>query len=294
MAPDAHRICVVVPTIGRPELSRCLAALDRQTRRPDEVVVVRDEAGRGASWARNEGIRRSQGDLVAFTDDDCVPPPDWIEQLIRAMDWYEAAGAGGTFQESDPFLQAIRLRQDRQRAWREVPTAQVDTLGLVGSGGSIMYRRSWLEACRRQDGYIFNEMFRMSQDWELSWRLRARGALMALIPSRVTHLSQLTAWDFLRQRFGRGRAIAQLFMLQRRLGASITIHRSLLWGGPDGRRKPQWLRAFWLKAVGPFDLDSFPHRRQFWLFWLGEKVQGLGFCWGMLHDRVQRPRVAHA
>jgi glycosyltransferase involved in cell wall biosynthesis len=99
---DGHIVSVIIPTIGRESIARTREALEQQTRRPDEMIEVVDNDRRGTSWARNEGIRRAKGDLIAFTDDDCVPPADWIERLINAIDAHGAAGAGGTYEETDP------------------------------------------------------------------------------------------------------------------------------------------------------------------------------------------------
>ena len=100
-------ISVVVPTYKRPELlNRCLAALCSQTMNPSEyeIVVVDDgptentkhivlawslrsgprmrylanEGRHGPAAARNKGWRAAHGELIAFTDDDCVPAPDWL------------------------------------------------------------------------------------------------------------------------------------------------------------------------------------------------------------------------
>jgi GT2 family glycosyltransferase len=74
-------VSIVVPTCGRPELlERCLAALERQSLARDryEVIVIEDRERRGPAWARNRGWRRARAPLVAFTDDDCVPAPDWL------------------------------------------------------------------------------------------------------------------------------------------------------------------------------------------------------------------------
>lgn len=97
------RISVVIPSYGRPaDLRRCLDALKRQQRLPDEVLVaVRDDdtatsaalavydpaplrlrrvaAGdRGASEARNRCLERATGEIIALTDDDAAPRPGWL------------------------------------------------------------------------------------------------------------------------------------------------------------------------------------------------------------------------
>src|SRR6266567_4232681 len=40
----------------------------------------------GLSRAYNVGIRETTGEILAFTDDDCVAPADWIESIARAFD----------------------------------------------------------------------------------------------------------------------------------------------------------------------------------------------------------------
>ena len=106
-------VSVVVPTCKRPRLlDRCLAALAAQDLETThyEVLVVddgRDEAtcrvveawaarscppihylrpdGRGPAAARNAGWRRARGQIVAFTDDDCVPTPGWLREGLAAF-----------------------------------------------------------------------------------------------------------------------------------------------------------------------------------------------------------------
>jgi len=46
--------------------------------RGDEVVYIRSARG-GLSAARNEGAAAATGDVLLFTDDDCLPDDDWIE-----------------------------------------------------------------------------------------------------------------------------------------------------------------------------------------------------------------------
>lgn len=115
------RFSVVIPSYRRPEvLKTCLMALSRQTRLPDEVLIVRrsnddltadlmnSEIGKLVPLrevpigpndhfgiALNAGIMASTGDYVALTDDDAEPPVDWIEQIISKFDDPQIAGVGG-------------------------------------------------------------------------------------------------------------------------------------------------------------------------------------------------------
>lgn len=100
------RFSLIVGTLGRTaELERFLSALDRQTARGFELLVVdqnEDERlipvlapyrGRfpvrhlrsapGLSRARNAALRRAAGEVVAFPDDDCVYPAELLEGTAR-------------------------------------------------------------------------------------------------------------------------------------------------------------------------------------------------------------------
>lgn len=86
--PDPD-LSVVVPTCGRPELlGRCLAALERQTlaRERYEVIVVEDKLREGPAAARNRGWRKARAPIVAFTDDDTEPDPDWLRCGLAAFE----------------------------------------------------------------------------------------------------------------------------------------------------------------------------------------------------------------
>lgn len=283
MVNDRHHVSVVITTVGRDSLGLCRAALERQTRPADETIVIHDHDRRGAAWGRNEGIRRSHGDLIAMVDDDAIPPADWLERLVSAIDTHGADVAGGTYQETDPLLDAIRRR-------RPSPDDEtIDPGGLVGNTGNIVYRRACLLRLLQQDGYYFNEAFRPSgEDWELILRLRKQGVTMVFVPNPVVHLRRTTAWGHLRHAFERGVGIAMLHRAVRTSSDPIVLQDSLLWGRNGQRTSPRWIAAIWEKLIGPFDRHRFQQARHFWLFWLGEKFQSAGFLWEM----IQLPKPA--
>src|SRR2546423_11019175 len=115
----APEISVVVPSHGRPvRLRWLLNALAEQTlaRERFEVVVAHDSgpvtaellhthpvAPReielppcGAAPKRNAGWRAARAPLVAFTDDDCRPPPEWLERALAAAPRHPGAIVQGT------------------------------------------------------------------------------------------------------------------------------------------------------------------------------------------------------
>ena len=277
MSSDGHFVSVVVPTLGRGTLDQCRQALERQTRPADEIVLVVDEERRGASWARNEGFRRSRGDLVVFTDDDCVPPPEWLGSLVEAIDSHDAAAAGGSQIEIDPLLAEIRNRQplpDRTR---------IDPGGLVGNTANVVYRRDWLSRAVEGDGYLFHRSFPTSgEDWELAGRLRQLGATMVYVPVHVEHLRRASPWNHCKHQFVRGIGIAYLARAARRRGPGFAVQKSRLWSNDKSPPGVKWLHLIWHKAIGPFDIGSFSSPSRFGWFWLGEKFQGAGYFWAQI------------
>jgi glycosyltransferase involved in cell wall biosynthesis len=76
-------ISVIVPTSGRPTLSRTLASIAPQLRPGDEIIVVRDDSGDSGDTPRADAMRRARGTHLAFLDDDDVYVPDGLEKMRR-------------------------------------------------------------------------------------------------------------------------------------------------------------------------------------------------------------------
>ena len=104
-------VSVVVPTYNRKDaLKDCLDSLFNQSYPPEtyEVIVIDDgstdgtkeflrgysqriprlkyftQSNKGPAAARNLGIRNSSGEIVCFTDDDCIADKEWIKNLVKA------------------------------------------------------------------------------------------------------------------------------------------------------------------------------------------------------------------
>jgi GT2 family glycosyltransferase len=115
---SALDVSVVVPTYRRPDQLRCcLDGLRTQRLKPSEVIVVRragDEetasllrdhkddgmtevtvAEPGVVTALAVGVGAATGGIVAFTDDDAVPRPDWLARLCAHFGDLAVGGVGG-------------------------------------------------------------------------------------------------------------------------------------------------------------------------------------------------------
>src|SRR5215472_18014143 len=68
--------------------------LDRARRELQGVVVIPNTRDRGVSGARNSGAAASNGDLVAFLDDDAIASDTWLEALLTHFASPDVVGAG--------------------------------------------------------------------------------------------------------------------------------------------------------------------------------------------------------
>jgi glycosyltransferase involved in cell wall biosynthesis len=50
----------------------------------------------GPAGARNRGVTEARGEFIAFTDDDCLPTPMWLEKLVSMLSEKPAALVGGS------------------------------------------------------------------------------------------------------------------------------------------------------------------------------------------------------
>lgn len=74
----APKITVIIATLGRPSLQPCLDALRAQTLPRSEWELITWAGGPNEYAARNEAAQRAKGEVIAWTDDDCLPTPDWL------------------------------------------------------------------------------------------------------------------------------------------------------------------------------------------------------------------------
>jgi glycosyltransferase involved in cell wall biosynthesis len=168
----------------------------------------------GPAAARNRGWRATTAPVVAFTDDDTLPSPTWLHDLLAALD-------------ADAGLSAVGGAVRPVRRTRPAEFVELD--GLVNHGvdadGTIRYlitanlavRREALEAVGG-----FDESFPAAsgEDTDLTWRLQAAGHRLATTDQAVVRHRHPERWADVLALFAKhGRSRRQL--LRRHPGAGL-------------------------------------------------------------------------
>jgi glycosyltransferase involved in cell wall biosynthesis len=128
------KISVIVAVRDDPRVDGLLASLAEQRGGPDfEVIVALDGSireprvppglparllrlpHRGAYAARNSAIREAAGEVLLFSDSDCVLPPDWVRTASRLFDDPSLEALQGASRSNDDsrLSRFIQLEYDR-------------------------------------------------------------------------------------------------------------------------------------------------------------------------------------
>lgn len=108
---------------------------------PCRVVVV-DEPAAGLSRARNRGLSVAKGELLAFTDDDCYPSPDFVSTILARFSDTDIGYLGGRVLLHDPADLPITI-QELDREVQLEPRSFIKP-GLI-HGANMAFRKAALE-----------------------------------------------------------------------------------------------------------------------------------------------------
>ena len=224
--PRVPKVSVVVCSYnGAATLRGCLEALQKVDYPDFEVMVVDDgskdstqsivaefplvknilQPNRGLSVARNVGMQAATGEIIAYTDSDCMPDSDWLYFLVSTLLHSSYAAVGGPNLNppaQGPIPAAVA-------ACPGAPTHVLlsDTEAEHIPGCNMAYWKSVLE----EIGGFDPEFRTAGDDVDLCWRLMQAGHRVGFSPSAlVWHHRRFTMQAYFRQQKGYGEAEAML------------------------------------------------------------------------------------
>ncbi len=268
--PQEASVSVIVCTRNRPEsLKNCLGALLKLEPAPFEIIVVdnapQDTATRdtvtqfdgvihlpepapGLSHARNSGIARSSGDIVAFTDDDVHVHPRWVERIRETLAQQNACGMTGLVLPAELETESqVRFETDLggfNRGYRPIVfdsfflksmLKRAVPVWAIGAGANMAFRREVFTRIGLFDSRLGAGAAGCSEDSELWYRMLVAGMRIIYDPRAVvlhSHRIERRALINQTKQYMRGHVVALLVQFEkhghvgnlRRLFAELPRH----------------------------------------------------------------------
>ena len=197
---------IIVPTWNAEKiLPLCLQALERQTIAKDryEIIVIDDgstdhsaeivqkfsagyhfQENQGPAAARNRGAALSKGSIIFFTDADCVPDPNWLEEMSAPFARTEVTAVKGAYRTEQKSIVArfAQLEFEERFAMLEKNNS-IDMVDTYSAG----FRKEIFQAL---GGFDTRFPAANNEDTELSYRMAEQGHTMVFNPRAVVrHLN---------------------------------------------------------------------------------------------------------
>lgn len=214
------KVSVVIPTYNREStLIKCLKALNRQTVKDFEVLIVDDNSTdrtllrvklfqenasfsirilkngtHSISIGRNIGINNSKSKYIAFIDDDAYAHNTWIEKIIERFEKDKTIFLiGGKFnpEYKNNFSKAVSISEETIRNFFATDITKVSSCNMA-------IRRT------KNNTFLFNKHFKYTEDVEFVSRVRKKHKYIYDPEIEVDHESRNYPKQYIKQMFGYG------------------------------------------------------------------------------------------
>ena len=280
LAGAPPKVSVIVPhyqdLVG---LDRCLAALVDQTFPHDafEIIVCDNNsplgpekvaeaiAGRarltvvcekGAGMARNGGVRLARGEVLAFTDSDCVPDPEWLAEGVKVLSHYDLVGGRMTVLVDDP--NAMTPEEAFERVYAFNNAYYVKHLGFTVTANLF---------CRKATFERIGEFFGrdIAEDTEWCQRGRAAGFKIGYAEKSIVGHPARRSWAELLHKWRRANTDNFGLAIRSRGGRLRWFARTLLLPFSAIAHTPKALASDGVQTLGQrFAALSVLYRLRFW------------------------------
>ena len=225
---------------GGRTLAACLDSLGKLNYPDYEVIVVDDgstddtayiaaqfphvryihQSNHGLSHARNTGAAAAKGEVLAYTDSDCMADVDWLYYLIGTLVSADYAGVGGP--NVTPLAQNWIQACVAAAPGGPSHVLLTDTIAEHIPGCNMAFYRWAFESM----GGFDPEYRKAGDDVDFCWRIQQAGWVIAFSPTAIVwHYRRFTLRAFLKQQDGYGEA------------ESLLRFKHLIFFGPTGTAK---------------------------------------------------------
>lgn len=163
---------------------------------PEGVRVIR-QSNTGPAGARNRGAQEAQGEIILFTDSDCDPQPDWIEEMVKPFREHpEIIGVKGVYGTRQKEIVARFVQVEYEDKYRKMMKERY--IDFIDTYSAAFKKDVFLAA----KGYDLSFPVACAEDVELSYRLANQGCKMLFTPhALVYHIHPDTLGSYLRKKY---------------------------------------------------------------------------------------------
>jgi len=330
------KVSIVIPAHNAAATIRqCVKACLNQTFPECEVIVVDDgstdatanvahefpvalirQPKRGPAAARNAGARVAKGEVLAFTDSDCVPHPDWIMHLLNKLGYPHRLGdpfrvVGGTYGIANPESMLARFVHweivMRHATYREV-------IDFAGSYNFAVFKDTFDAV----NGFDEDFTAASAEDNDLSRRLYEQGYTIGFVSeAKVDHYHPTRIRPYLRSQarhgawrvklyakhplLGQGDQYAGPFELLAPIVALLAVFQPIIWMFPQIRNLlfvTMFLTVVWLVYRLMLSwkisrsISNVPLVYCLFVLTLRDFARGLGMLYGTWRFLILRRKIA--
>lgn len=225
-------ISVIIPIYNTEKtIVQTLKGLKNQRKKDFEVVIVDDgstdnssklvtkfekqsglainlihQKNSGPAKARNLGVKHSEGNIVIFLDSDCIPPKNWIEEMVKPLNKKVVGCNCGYEVKNKESLIARYINYEIAKRHKKLIGRSVDTIGT--------YSTSLIKSVFNEVGG-FDTKYRAAsgEDFDLAFNIRRKGYNLVFTGKTfVYHYHPDSLRKYLKQQFGRGYWRARIYL----------------------------------------------------------------------------------
>ena len=158
------------------------------------------QKNQGPAAARNRGAGEAKGDIILFTDSDCVPDPDWIREMVKPFDVPDVVAVKGAYKTNQRAVTARFAQIEFEERFNMLKKAE--SIDMVDTYSAGFRRGVFLE----MKGFDTSFPVANNEDTELSYRMSRLGFRMVFNSNAIVyHLNHPdTIKRYARLKFWRG------------------------------------------------------------------------------------------
>jgi len=195
------QVSVIIPTYNASvSLRECLEALKKQDfpKNQYEIIVIDDgstdstpsivtsyrvcyhyQQNKGPAAARNKGVKNAAGDIILFTDTDCLPDKNWIKEMLSPFQDSKIVGVKGAYRTAQKSLWARFAQVEFNERYKLLlKNKYIDMVDTYSAG----YRK---DAFLSIGGFDTSFSAPNNEDTDLSYRMSLKGYKMVFNPNAI-------------------------------------------------------------------------------------------------------------